>query len=61
VQRDSFEHLKPNKNMNLKELTLDELLTLRQNTTSVDEYRLINDEISRRYDNYYVMRKIEIS
>lgn len=47
--------------MNLKELTLDELLTLRQNTTSVDEYRLINDEISRRYDNYCVMRKIEIS
>lgn len=47
--------------MNLKELTLDELLTLRQNTTSVDEYRLINDEISRRYGNYYVMKKIELS
>lgn len=44
--------------MDLTVLTLDELLTVRQNSSTVEEYRAIDDEISRRY-NKFVMKRIE--
>ena len=38
--------------MDLKEKTLDELLTLRQNAKTIEEYRIIDSEISVRYKRW---------
>ena len=45
----------------LNKLTLDELLTARVNATTVEQYRAVNDEISRRYNSQYVIRRIDLN